>query len=70
MKHVKRVTLTETVYLSVGGSTIYAGVTLYTSATGSGTVAAGFYKANNNTSWIRVTSNPPGYVSLNRILLR
>ena len=53
----------ETVYLSVGGSTIYAGVTLYTSATGSGTVAAGYYKANNNTSWIRVTSNPPGYVS-------
>jgi hypothetical protein len=46
---------TETVYLSVGGSNIYAGVTCYTSATGSGVVANGFYKANNNNSWMRIT---------------
>jgi hypothetical protein len=46
---------TETVYLSVGGSNIYAGVTCYTSATGSGVVANGYYKANNNNSWMRIT---------------
>ena len=46
---------TETVYLSVGGSNIYAGVTCYTSATGSGVVANGYYKANNSTSWMRIT---------------
>ena len=48
-------TPTDTVYLSVGGSNIYAGVTCYTSATGSGVVANGYYKANNNTSWMRIT---------------
>ena len=52
---------TETVYLSVGGSTIYAGITLYTSATGSGTVGDGYYKANNNNSWMRITGGN-GYV--------
>lgn len=52
---------TETVYLSVGGSTIYAGITCYTSATGSGTVSDGYYKANNNNSWMRITGGN-GYV--------
>ena len=52
---------TETVYLSVGGSTIYAGITCYTSATGSGTVSDGYYKANNNNSWMRITGGS-GYV--------
>ena len=53
---------TETVYLSTGGSTIQVGTYLYTSNTGSGTVSNGYYKANNNTTWIRVTGNN-GYVS-------
>lgn len=52
---------TETVYLSVGGSNIYAGITCYTSATGSGTVSDGYYKANNNNSWMRITGGN-GYV--------
>tara|TARA_R110002110_G_scaffold45269_1_gene138285 strand:+ start:25 stop:2361 length:2337 start_codon:yes stop_codon:yes gene_type:complete len=52
---------TETVFLSVGGSNIYAGITCYTSATGSGTVSDGYYKANNNNSWMRITGGN-GYV--------
>ena len=51
----------ETVFLSVGGSNIYAGITCYTSATGSGTVGDGYYKANNNNSWMRITGGN-GYV--------
>ena len=52
----------ETVYTSTGASFISTGETLYTSATGSGTVSNGYYKANNNTTWIRVTGGN-GYVS-------
>ena len=52
---------TETVYLSTGGSNIFAGVTCYTSATGSGTVGDGYYKANNNNTWMRITGGN-GYV--------
>jgi len=46
---------TETVYTSSGATVINTGETLYTSATGSGVVPNGYYKANNNTSWIRIT---------------